>query len=1419
MLAHATKAVQTTLRLMSRKAPPLPKRPLGTVPNLTKIPYADFKKSSFAKETANCGLGFVLAPPEAPSRTLVERVSYDCQLEHRGAAGADPETSDGQSDTYRIHGPYFQKILGTDYTPHEDFLLTICLPKDKEQAEFGLRRIIETFEKHGIPWNGHLVPLETESRVLGPVGRSLEPSYHLGYLKNKPGFQAQLFKCLCEFEALIQADIRNNIFSFFSPPLITASRHFISFNSPAKKNSTYFKMLQDPEFISSFGAIHVRFANNSATSLGQMQGTWGLSTFYFHNGDKTRAPFYQELLRQKGIQTQHWSDTRITVKLMDYLNTEYGLSLPEILLLFFQENNLSKQNPTARFHQLTSPLKESGPSSIASSTDGITVYVAKNPDAFRPGVLESYTTEEGQVMAIFGSERGMFLRKKPKDIQSHRIVPGQVIEVTHKEGALQINPYTKSTHEDAHSQALARFTPLRGEGSPKAYTKQETERYAKLGQLDLEVLETTLAPMIRTGTELTGSMGYQAPADGTRELGFDLAETISQVVANITTPPRDPHTEGLNMSAEHCISIPPMTLDHLAKRSPVQGILLESPFLTETELDTLIKNPLIKAKIIDMTFEYSFSVEEAKSHLEKIVKEVIETLKTKREINTLVFSDKEISTTRIGFPPILVIGAVHAALEKEIVDGESLRERVHFMVQTVQCSLHHNAVLITNFGVVAINNWLSYAMAKTHFKDVPTPEAIKNIKKTYTDAALRSAAKMGFANIQNGYSRIAATCAEGLDPEFAESIGVISVFGDLTLEYVIDRTLKNHRYHQGLQEHEGRLSHSTAKAPHFWNPSIRGLFQSALRLKDFELYQAYEKEANAWHDRYHILRDLKVRRLPKWDARENPFPITILGTGPSAIQLTIRLLQEQKEKDLPWVFYMIGETIGGLGKYGIAPDHSSKQFPQELLLRLAKEDRVKMAVGVRLKDADISELTEASGVVFNCTGIPQNRDLQLPGQNLRNREGAALVLPASVFTNYYNSLFSPYIQDVENPLVPGTTLELFGFGNVSIDIARLVAKAILKPDSLDKSELSSEKVAELARLGYQELRITMRSAKVWAAQAETSELKELIAVFQAHNQRIIIDCPAPQPSDLLSEKEKEKWEILKPHIASYKPNAPLNGKLQLVILAEYEHASYKPTHRGVETHYSNGKKLPATQVIHSIGKDPKSIQFQAHEGLRSVGWIQTKVGNLSVTDTDAEKASQTFSDEWARGLFVGKPVSPYPPQYEAMAPFNNAGIIAILMHEKRAGKLEDRPRLPVPSFSVAKEICTVKVVAAKTSDTPPPKRGIMIKSPKGQELGFMPESSLGSIKGMSLSQWLRANGIDLVTECDEKGVCNTCKGTIEGAAEGTFPIIPGLERQDKTLREAMGSTRTEINTCLRTVPETLETGISIIVQNPQQGKK
>jgi hypothetical protein len=123
MLAQATRVVQTALRLLPRHPPQIPvTRAASTALNLPKIPYAAVLGSSLSKETANCGLGFVLAPPEAPSRHIVDLVSYQCQLEHRGAAGADPETSDGQSDTYRIHGPYFQKILGTDYAPHEDYL-------------------------------------------------------------------------------------------------------------------------------------------------------------------------------------------------------------------------------------------------------------------------------------------------------------------------------------------------------------------------------------------------------------------------------------------------------------------------------------------------------------------------------------------------------------------------------------------------------------------------------------------------------------------------------------------------------------------------------------------------------------------------------------------------------------------------------------------------------------------------------------------------------------------------------------------------------------------------------------------------------------------------------------------------------------------------------------------------------------------------------------------------------------------------------------------------------------------------------------------------------------------------------------------------------------------------------------------------
>jgi NADPH-dependent glutamate synthase beta subunit-like oxidoreductase len=122
----------------------------------------------------------------------------------------------------------------------------------------------------------------------------------------------------------------------------------------------------------------------------------------------------------------------------------------------------------------------------------------------------------------------------------------------------------------------------------------------------------------------------------------------------------------------------------------------------------------------------------------------------------------------------------------------------------------------------------------------------------------------------------------------------------------------------------------------------------------------------------------------------------------------------------------------GLIRTGVAPDHQSIKAVSARYEKTALADNVRFVGNVSIGgDVSIAELQTLYDAVVLATGAPNDRPLDLPGEDLGNVFGSA------AFVGWYNG--HPQFAGLD-PDLSGESAVVIGVGNVALDVARILAK-------------------------------------------------------------------------------------------------------------------------------------------------------------------------------------------------------------------------------------------------------------------------------------------------------------------------------------------------------------------------------------------
>jgi len=222
--------------------------------------------------------------------------------------------------------------------------------------------------------------------------------------------------------------------------------------------------------------------------------------------------------------------------------------------------------------------------------------------------------------------------------------------------------------------------------------------------------------------------------------------------------------------------------------------------------------------------------------------------------------------------------------------------------------------------------------------------------------------------------------------------------------------------------------------------------------------------------------------------------IAIIGSGPAGYY-TAEAAQKALANEVRIDVFDALPVPFGLIRSGVAPDHQSIKAVANRYEKVALTENVRFVGNVRIgTDVSVAELQKHYDAIVLATGAPNDRALDIPGENLNNVFGSA------AFVGWYNG--HPQFADL-NPDLSGKTAVIIGMGNVALDVARILSKTRAEfigsdivghaLDALEASKL--ERIMILGRRGPHQIMMTPK------------ELGELAQLDRAAPQVDAVDLP------------------------------------------------------------------------------------------------------------------------------------------------------------------------------------------------------------------------------------------------------------------------------------------------------------------------
>ncbi|HKG65592.1 MAG TPA: glutamate synthase central domain-containing protein, partial [Solirubrobacteraceae bacterium] len=811
-----------------------------------------------------CGVAFVARLDGKPTHETVRRAVVALEnLEHRGAAGADPNTGDGAGILLQMPDAFMRAVLDEDLPPPGAYGVCVCfLPHDAErraELEQLLERAVTDEGQRVVAWRDVAVDKDyvgITANYFAPYVKQLVVAASDELAADQDAFERKLYVIRRVAEIAAGPDLV--IPSFSSRTIVYKGM----LTSPQLLG--YYPDLQDERFASALGLVHSRFSTNTFPS-------WELAHPYrmiAHNGEintlrgnvnwmRARESqlaselFGEDLQKVLPIVRPGGSDSA-TFDNVPELLVLAGRSLPHAVMMMIPEAYDGRDDLPEHlrgFYAFHSCLMEpwDGPAAVAF-TDGRVIGATLDRNGLRPG--RWLETKDGWV--VLGSETGVMDEPAENILRKGRLQPGKLFLVDLESGQIVADEDVKREVATAQpygawfEDGIVHLGDL-PEREPAYEPAPVRERQLAFGysQEDLRVL---LAPTAARGEEPIGSMGNDQALAVLSDRQPPLFNYFKQLFAQVTNPPIDSIREAIVMSVGTGVGSERNLLDETPEHA--HQLAMKTPILRNAELERLrqVDSSVFTARTLDITWPVAEGPDGLSAAVDRVCTEASAALAD--GVNVLILSDRALGPERAPIPSLLAVGSVHHHLVRE-----GTRLQAGLMIESGEPrEVHHFATLI-GFGASAINPYLMFESLAELVEDGRVPgvedvaSAETNVVKGIAKGLLKTISKMGISTIQS-YNGAQIFEAVGLGPGLIDRAfaGTASRIGGIEIDVLAAETLEKHNraYPQPdtLLPVGGVYAWRREGEHHMWNPETIALLQHSVRHGGRPTYEEYARLVN-----------------------------------------------------------------------------------------------------------------------------------------------------------------------------------------------------------------------------------------------------------------------------------------------------------------------------------------------------------------------------------------------------------------------------------------------------------------------------------------------------------------------------------------------------------------------------------------------
>ncbi len=841
-----------------------------------------------------CGVAMVAKLWGEATHAVIEKgLEALANLEHRGAAGADPNTGDGAGLLIQIPDGFFRGVAAGVELPAPGLygVGMIFLPAEAErriEIEQLVEAMVNSEQQRLIWWRD--VPVD--DRYCGDTARASQPRIRQVFIAagDQIEDQDQFERKLYVIRRLIERAVGNEI----AIPSFSSRTVVYKGMLTAPQLQHYYTDLKDPRLASRLALVHSRFSTNTFPS-------WHLAhpfRMLAHNGEINTLRGNANWMRARETQLQSelfgddlrkvlpivqdgGSDSATLDNVLELLVLS-GRSIPHVMMMMIPEAYRTRPDldPDLKgFYDFHSCLIEpwDGPAAVVF-TDGKMIGATLDRNGLRPGRWIQDT--EGYV--VLASEAGV-LTVAPEHIQRKgRLQPGKMFLLDLEQGVIVEDDEVKrrvsrqQPYGEWYAQAKVDIEdlPAREPMSPRVEPLRSKQLAFGYSQEDLRLV---IAPMASNGEEPVASMGNDAALAVMSDRQPGLFSYFKQLFAQVTNPPIDPIREAVVMSLQAGIGREYNLLAEQAEQA--HQLVMSQPILRNHELEQLrqVSHEIFHAATLDITWPIEKGAAGLKERLHELCDAAVRYVDN--GANILILSDRNLGPERVAMPSLLAVSAVHQHLVRR-----GIRLNTGLVIESGEPRQIHDMATLISFGASAINPYLMFEsldeLAERNLLpvDLELDEAEKRIVKAIGKGLLKTISKMGISTIQS-YCGAQIFEAVGLDPEMVSRhfTGTASRIGGIGLDELATEALERHfraypRTDREILPVGGVLQWRRDGEIHNWNPETVARLQHAVRAEDpvsaWQTYQKFSQFANEESSR-----KSQLRGLMKFNDAQEPVPL------------------------------------------------------------------------------------------------------------------------------------------------------------------------------------------------------------------------------------------------------------------------------------------------------------------------------------------------------------------------------------------------------------------------------------------------------------------------------------------------------------------------------------------------------------------